>query len=74
MFTSAVDDAGADESQEGDFTDGYVAPAVARRIRHQLLGDDLRRYEEEHGGFSDEEMAEARSRVLGASGPPADPA
>ncbi|MFD7548231.1 hypothetical protein [Streptomyces sp. NPDC059816] len=50
-----------------DNVSGYVAEAVARQIRHQLLGDDLRRYEEEHGSFSDEELAEARSKIFGAS-------
>ncbi|WP_069171765.1 type II toxin-antitoxin system CcdA family antitoxin [Streptomyces griseus] len=49
-----------------DNVSGYVAEAVARQIRHQLLGDDLRRHEEEHGHFSDEELAEARSKIFGA--------
>ncbi|GGY32366.1 hypothetical protein [Streptomyces anulatus] len=47
---------------------GYVAEAVARQIRHQLLGDDLRCHEEEHGRFSDEELADARSKIFGAAG------
>ncbi|MEU6937837.1 hypothetical protein AMK14_08485 [Streptomyces sp. TSRI0445] len=51
-----------------DNVSGYVAEAVARQIRHQLLGDDLRRHEEEHGGFSDEELAEARAKIFGAAG------
>lgn len=51
-----------------DNVSGYVAEAVARQIRHQLLGDDLRRHEEAHGGFSDEELAEARSKIFGAAG------
>ncbi|MFI7324695.1 hypothetical protein ACIBQ3_08435 [Streptomyces rubiginosohelvolus] len=38
---------------------------VARQIRHQLLGDDLRRHEEEHGPFTDEELAEARGKIFG---------
>ncbi|MFF3557417.1 hypothetical protein ACWD4V_22380 [Streptomyces tsukubensis] len=46
---------------------GYGAEAVARRIRHRLLGDDLRRYQEEHGSFSGEELAEARSRISGTA-------
>lgn len=53
-----------------DNVSGYVAEAVARQIRHQLLGDDLRRHEEEHGGFSDEELAEAHSKIFGATGSP----
>jgi len=47
-----------------DNVSGYVAEAVARQIRHQLLGDDLRRHQEEHGAFTDEELAEARARIL----------
>ncbi len=50
-----------------DNVSGYVAEAVARQIRHQLLGADLRRYEEEHGPFSDEELAEARAKIFGSS-------
>ncbi|MFJ7238708.1 hypothetical protein ACIQWB_16440 [Streptomyces olivaceus] len=49
-----------------DNVSGYVAEAVARQIRHQLLGDDLRRHEEERGHFSDEELAEARAKVFGS--------
>lgn len=50
-----------------DNVSGYVAEAVARQIRHQLLGADLREHEEVHGAFTDEELAEARERVLGAA-------
>ncbi|MFB8140745.1 nucleotidyl transferase AbiEii/AbiGii toxin family protein [Streptomyces parvus] len=49
---------------------GYVAEAVARQIRHQLLGNDLRRHEEEHGPFSDEELAEARAKMFGSADSP----
>lgn len=45
-----------------------MAEAVARQIRHQLLGDDLHRHEEEHGPFSDEELAEARAKIFGPAG------
>ncbi|MFD8207206.1 hypothetical protein ACFV2S_12500 [Streptomyces sp. NPDC059695] len=48
-----------------DNVSGYVAEAVARQIRHQLLGEELRRYEEEHGAFTDEELAAAQTRILG---------
>ncbi|MFD4758531.1 hypothetical protein ACFWOJ_06475 [Streptomyces sp. NPDC058439] len=51
-----------------DNVSGYVAEAVARQIRHQLLGDDLRRHVEEHGQFSDAELAKARSKIFGAAG------
>ncbi|MEV5600164.1 type II toxin-antitoxin system CcdA family antitoxin [Streptomyces sp. NPDC052299] len=53
------------------FTDnvsGYVAEAVARQIRHRLLGDDLRRHQEEHGAFSEEERAEARAKIVDSAG------
>ncbi|MFJ7237822.1 hypothetical protein ACIQWB_11855 [Streptomyces olivaceus] len=53
-----------------DNVSGYVAEAVARQIRHQLLGDDLHRHEEEHGSFSDEEVAEARAMIFGEAGYP----
>ncbi|MDT0323323.1 type II toxin-antitoxin system CcdA family antitoxin [Streptomyces millisiae] len=51
-----------------DNVSGYVAEAVARQIRHQLLGEDLRRHQEEHGAFSAEELAEARERIFGFDG------
>lgn len=51
-----------------DNVSGYVAEAVARQIRHQLLGDDLRRHEEEHGSFTEEELAEAHSKIFGSAG------
>jgi post-segregation antitoxin (ccd killing protein) len=48
-----------------DNVSGYVAEAVARQIRHQLLGEDLRRHQERYGAFTEEELAQARARVLG---------
>ncbi|MEW2066791.1 type II toxin-antitoxin system CcdA family antitoxin [Streptomyces sp. NPDC007346] len=51
-----------------DNVSGYVAEAVARQIRHQLLDDDLRRHEEEHGSFSDEELAAAHAKIFGSAG------
>ncbi|MEV5252068.1 hypothetical protein AB0K98_09940 [Streptomyces werraensis] len=47
-----------------DNVSGYVAEAVARQLRHQLLGADLLRHQEEHGAFTEEELAEARSRIF----------
>ncbi|MFI8091776.1 hypothetical protein ACIF9R_26230 [Streptomyces sp. NPDC086080] len=47
-----------------DNVSGYVAEAVARQLRHELLGADLLRHQEEYGAFTDEELAEARSRIL----------
>ncbi|MBB0228442.1 hypothetical protein [Streptomyces calidiresistens] len=57
-----------------DNVSGYVAEAVARQIRHQLLGDDLRRYQEQHGVFTEEELAEARTRIFGTQSNGAEPA
>ncbi|MFB7381002.1 hypothetical protein ACFC26_19145 [Kitasatospora purpeofusca] len=51
-----------------DNVSGYVAEAVARRIRHRLLGQELHRYEEEHGAFTEEELAAAHARISGNSG------
>lgn len=51
------------------FTDnlsGYAAEALARKIRNELLAEELRRYEEEHGAFTDEEMTEADARLYGS--------
>ncbi|MGI5286291.1 hypothetical protein ACQEVF_23535 [Nonomuraea polychroma] len=42
---------------------------MARQLRHQLLGADLLRYQEEHGEFTEEELAQARSRIFGATDP-----
>ncbi|MFE3451146.1 hypothetical protein ACFXJ8_19715 [Nonomuraea sp. NPDC059194] len=47
-----------------DNVSGYVAEAVSRQIRHQLLGADLRRYQDEHGDFSEEELAAAHARIF----------
>ncbi|MFF3733469.1 hypothetical protein ACFYXM_24935 [Streptomyces sp. NPDC002476] len=51
-----------------DNVSGYVAEAVARQIRHQLLGDYLSRHEEEQGSFTEKELAEARAKIFGAAG------
>jgi hypothetical protein len=51
-----------------DNVSGYVAEAVARQLRHQLLADDLRRYQEDQGSFTAEELAEAQARIFGAAG------
>lgn len=44
-----------------------VAEAVARQIRHQLGDADLRSHEEDHGAFSEEELADTRERIFGAT-------
>ncbi|MFJ6806081.1 hypothetical protein ACIQRK_08570 [Streptomyces anulatus] len=51
-----------------DNVSGYVAEAVARQVRHQLLGEDLRRHEEDHGRFSDDELLEAGAKIFGTVG------
>jgi len=50
-----------------DNVSGYVAEAVARQLRHQLLGADLLSHQEEYGAFTEEELAEARSRIFGTA-------
>ncbi|GGO48649.1 hypothetical protein H181DRAFT_01811 [Streptomyces sp. WMMB 714] len=51
-----------------DNVSGYVSEAVARRLRHELVGEDLQRYQEEHGAFTDEELAEASDKIFGSAG------
>ncbi|MFJ8440196.1 hypothetical protein [Kitasatospora griseola] len=53
-----------------DNVSGYVAAAVARQIRHQLLADDLRHYQDEQGAFTDEELSEAHARIFGSAEDP----
>ncbi|MBV9023589.1 MAG: type II toxin-antitoxin system CcdA family antitoxin [Streptomycetaceae bacterium] len=52
-----------------DNVSGYVAEAVARQIRHQLLAEDLRRHQDAHGAFTEKELAEAHARIRGSYGP-----
>lgn len=49
----------------------YVAGLVGRRVRHHLVGEHLRRYQREHGGFTAEELDDVRAELDGAAGPPA---
>lgn len=49
-----------------DNISGYVAEAVAQRLRHHLLGEALRQYEEEQGAFTEEEIADADARIAAA--------
>ncbi|MFJ3295134.1 hypothetical protein OHA63_19060 [Streptomyces anulatus] len=58
----------AEPRKPTDNVSSHVAEAVARQIRHQALGDDLRWHEGERGGFSDEELAEARARIFDPAG------
>ncbi|SEH04115.1 Post-segregation antitoxin CcdA [Nonomuraea solani] len=52
-----------------DNISGYVAEAVARQLRHQLLSAELMRHQEEHGEFTDEELVEAHTRIFGEANP-----
>lgn len=52
-----------------DNVSAYVAEAVARKIRHELLGEELRRYQDEHGAFTEDELAEARAEIAAVLGP-----
>ncbi|WP_433441184.1 hypothetical protein [Nonomuraea sp. CA-141351] len=51
-----------------DNVSGYVAEAVARQLRHQLMGADLQGHQEAHGEFTDEELIEAHARIFGSAG------
>lgn len=46
-----------------DDVPGFVAEAVAARVRRLLLRAELDRYEEEHGAFTEEELEAARARI-----------
>ncbi|MEV6029572.1 hypothetical protein AB0L65_00395 [Nonomuraea sp. NPDC052116] len=50
-----------------DNVSGHVAEAVARQPRRQFLGAELLRHQEEHGEFTEEEPAQARSRIFKAA-------
>ncbi|MEV1049903.1 hypothetical protein [Streptomyces sp. NPDC049887] len=54
-----------------DNVSAYVAEAVARKIRHELLGEELRRYQDEHGAFTEDELAEARAEIAAVLAPDA---
>lgn len=51
--------------QQTDNVSGYIAAAMARQLRHELLADDLRGYQEKHGAFTDEELTKARDEMFG---------
>ncbi|MCX5196032.1 type II toxin-antitoxin system CcdA family antitoxin [Streptomyces sp. NBC_00249] len=48
-----------------DNISGYVAEAVARQIRNELLGRYLDDHEAEYGAFTEAEMADAEARLFG---------
>ncbi|MCM2579026.1 hypothetical protein [Streptomyces meridianus] len=41
------------------------AEAADRRERHRLLGEDLRRYQDAHGHFAEDDLAQARKKISG---------
>lgn len=52
-----------------DNLSGYAAEALARKIRNDLLAEELRRFEREHGAFTDEERARADALLHGTGAP-----
>jgi post-segregation antitoxin (ccd killing protein) len=50
-----------------DNVSGYVAEAVARQIRRQLLAEELHQYENEHGAFTAQERAAAQAKIAAAT-------
>lgn len=51
-------------SRQGTSVSNWLAAAAAQRLRHDLLGAALDRWETEDGPFTDEEL-EAATRALG---------
>ncbi|WP_234323059.1 hypothetical protein [Streptomyces bikiniensis] len=47
-----------------------MRPDTSHSTRNRLVGEELRRYEEEHGAFTDEELAAAQTRVSGTADEP----
>jgi len=47
-----------------DNVSGFVADAVADRLRRELIRDDLRAYQAEHGAFTEDELLRARFDLL----------
>ncbi|MEO3743794.1 hypothetical protein [Plantactinospora sp. B5E13] len=49
-----------------DNVSGYLTELAERAERRRLLREDLDRYQEEFGAFTDAEMAETRALLQGA--------
>ena len=49
-----------------DNVSGYLTELAERAERRRLLREELDRYQEEFGAFTDEEMAETRALLHGA--------
>lgn len=52
-----------------DNVSGYVAEAVARRLRGELVDQELERHQREYGEFTEEELAQARAEIYGGALP-----
>ncbi|MBT2528427.1 hypothetical protein J7E91_24200 [Streptomyces sp. ISL-99] len=52
-----------------DNVSGYVAEAVARQLRREFVAQELARYQEEYGAFTEEELAQAEAEIFGTSKP-----
>ena len=50
-----------------DNVSGYLTELAERAERRRLLREELDRYQEEFGAFTDEEMAEARALLHGTA-------
>ncbi|MEV8311519.1 hypothetical protein AB0P36_30345 [Streptomyces flavidovirens] len=46
-----------------DNVSGYVAEVVARRLRGELIDQELERHQREYGEFTQEELAQARAEI-----------
>ena len=44
---------------------GFAAEALAERVRQTLLAEESQRFQDEHGAFTDAELAAAERRLYG---------
>lgn len=51
-----------------DNLSGYAADALATKVRHELLGQELERYEREHGPIDPAAIADAEAELFGRLG------
>ena len=51
-----------------DNVSGYLTELAERAERRRLLREELDRYQQESGAFTDEELAEARALLHGSEG------
>ena len=48
---------------EDETLSAFLAEAAQRRVRHLIAGRIFKEWQEEHGAFTDEEMAQARHEL-----------